>query len=221
MFTLDERLKLCADLVRDGARLADIGTDHAFLPVRLLYSGRIESAIASDINPLPLESGRKNARKYGVEKIEFRLGTGLSTLRAEDGVTDIVIAGMGGELISKILSESELTRDRSLRLILQPMTRSDELIDYLTQNGYKITEQRCTASKGKSYTVICAVYTGEKTACDELYRYTGKLDLSDEESRRFLERHVRNLENKSRGDISLVPLLNKLKEKLYENSGNN
>ena len=212
MFSLDARLLMCASLVRDGARLADVGTDHAYLPVWLLEKGRISYAIATDINEKPLESGRRTAAQSGVSGIEFRLGAGLGTITADDGITDVVIAGMGGELIAGILSECALTRDERLNLILQPMTRSEELVRFLCENGYKIVLMRCVTSHGKTYAVINARYDGVVRPCTELYKYVGELDLSDGESRRFLQRIIRNIENKVRGDESLRPLLKKLKE---------
>ena len=110
LFSLDERLTVCASLVREGARLADVGTDHAYLPVWLLNSGKITFAIASDINEKPLLRAKATAEKYSAQNIELRLGSGVSVLTPEDGISDIVIAGMGGEVIANILSQSELER---------------------------------------------------------------------------------------------------------------
>ena len=98
---LDNRLRLCAEYVRRGSRPADIGTDHAYLPVWLCRNGVCPSAIAADINPDPLSRGRltvETAKLTG--KIELRLSDGLSAISADEA-DDIVIAGMGGELIAK------------------------------------------------------------------------------------------------------------------------
>jgi tRNA (adenine22-N1)-methyltransferase len=212
MFMLDERLLMCASLVRKAARLADIGTDHAYLPVRLLKNGRIEAAIASDINRSPLESGRATAEKYHCKDIEFRLGAGLQTIRESDRVTDVVIAGMGGELIEEIVLTSPLTKDKNLNLILQPMTKSDELIRALCRNGYEIRSQECAVSHGKCYTAMSVFYTGEGFEPDEVFPYIGKLDLKNPDCVRFVKNHIKNLENKSKGDEGVLPLLTKLKE---------
>ncbi len=203
---------MCAGLVRNGARLADIGTDHAYLPVKLLCDGRISYAIASDINPSPLESGRATAEKYAAENIEFRLGSGLETIDAEDGITDVVIAGMGGELISEIVLKSALTKNKNLNLILQPMTKSEVLIRKLCENGYEIASQQCAVSHGKCYTAMSVRYTGEKLECGDVFHYVGRLDLHEPESVRFVNNHIKNLENRSRGDESVLPLLGKLKK---------
>ena len=96
---LQPRLQCIASLVPQGARLADVGTDHGYLPVWLLQHGRIESAIASDINALPLDHARATAREYGVtERMDFRLCPGLAKIKAEE-CDAIAIAGMGGETI--------------------------------------------------------------------------------------------------------------------------
>ena len=105
----DGRLGRAADFVREGAVVADIGTDHAYLPIYLLLSGKIKFAVASDINRGPLDSAKRNAAKYGLtDKMRFTLANGLDGLPLEeDGVSDIVICGMGGELIAQIIAASE------------------------------------------------------------------------------------------------------------------
>lgn len=212
LLNLDERLKMCASLVSENARLVDVGTDHAYLPVWLLKNGKISYAIASDINEMPLKSGENNASVYGVKNIEFRQGSGLETVSAEDKVTDIVIAGMGGEVISGIILNSPLTRNKKLNLILQPMTRSEELIKALYENGFGINTQKCVISKGKCYTVMSAGYTGITKKIDDTFPYLGKLDLTDEINLSFINTELRHLENKSKGDSTLLPLIEKIRE---------
>ena len=103
---LQPRLQCLADLVPQGARLADVGTDHGYLPVWLLQHGRMESAIASDINALPLDHARATAAEYGVTAcIDFRLCPGLAKIGSEECDT-VAIAGMGGETIIGILELS-------------------------------------------------------------------------------------------------------------------
>ena len=97
LFRLGNRLALCASMVREGTKLADIGTDHAYLPIWLARKGRISSAIAADVKPLPLRSAEQNIRRYHVEEqITTRLSDGLRAL-SPDEAGDIVLAGMGGE----------------------------------------------------------------------------------------------------------------------------
>ena len=93
-FSLDNRLALCANFVRDGAKVADIGTDHAYLPVWLCRIGRCDTAIAADINPLPLERGIETINNSGLNnRIEARLSNGLEKISGDEA-DDIVIAGM-------------------------------------------------------------------------------------------------------------------------------
>lgn len=216
LFSLDERLLTCAGLVRDGARLADVGSDHAYLPVWLLKQDRISFAIASDIGEKPLETGRQTAEKYMAHNIEFRLGAGLDTIREDDNITDIVIAGMGGEVIADILSESELVKNPELNLILQPMTRSDELVGFLYENGFEIFTQTALNSKGRSYTVMSVRYSGKKVFTSSLFRIVGKLDMSDAESVRYIGKKIKDLENRSLVDDSARELLNELRLMINE-----
>ncbi len=212
LFFLDERLLKCASLVPDGSRLVDVGSDHAYLPVWLLKNGKIPFAIASDINEKPLESGRATAEKYGAKDIEFRLGAGLETVGEDDRLDCAVIAGMGGEVISLILEGSPLSK--KLDLVLQPMTKSEELVKYLCENGFELKKQSCVFCRGKYYTVIKARFDGEKKEYKKSFLYAGRLDLSDEACRGFLKNHIKNLKNKSRGDKSLLPLIEELENML-------
>ena len=157
-FSLDNRLALCADFVRDGAKVADIGTDHAYLPVWLCRIGRCDTAIAADINPLPLERGIETINNSGLNnRIEARLSNGLKKISGEEA-DDIVIAGMGGELISQIIENWEYSKDRSKHFILQPMTKSEELMRWLFANGFSVIKRDCCTAANKCYTVILAEY---------------------------------------------------------------
>ena len=210
------RLSLCADFVREGSRLADIGTDHGYLPIALCQSGKIPSAIACDINPLPLRSAEENIAKYGLSnKIQTRLSDGLKEL-APDEVDDIVIAGMGGELIRDILSSAPWVKDEAKHLVLQPMTHHDDLIRWLYENGFDIDRQAAVLDDGKYYTVLSTHFTRKITPCDPYTALVGKLDLHEENSRGFLNRSLQNLRNKSKGDKSLLPVVQQLEEALYE-----
>lgn len=169
---LDGRLASAAGLVRQGARFADIGTDHAHLPLALLREGRIDFAICSDINRGPLESAMANAREAGFfDRIKFVLTDGAAAL-ADEGITDIAICGMGGELIAEIIEKAHFLKDESVRLILQPMSRQGVLRDYLARSGFRIINEVYSYSQGKYYVTICAEYTGE---CYELSLYEREL----------------------------------------------
>ena len=105
---LTPRLRLLADWVPPGARLADVGTDHAYLPVWLRLHGRVVSAIACDLREKPLARARETGRAYGADGIDYRLGNGLEVVEPEEADT-IVIAGMGGENIAAILARAPWT----------------------------------------------------------------------------------------------------------------
>jgi len=151
---LQPRLACLADCVPEGARLADVGTDHAYLPVWLLLHGRISAAIASDINALPLEHARRTAAAYGVGgRMDFRCCPGLAEITPEETDT-VAIAGMGGETIIAILEDAPWTARPGVTLLLQPMTKPELLRLWLTEHGYRIEEERLVRDKGVLYAVI-------------------------------------------------------------------
>lgn len=216
MISLDSRLSLCASFVRQGSRLADIGTDHAYLPVWLCRNGVCECAIAADINPEPLSRGQLTIRQAGLEdKVKTRLSDGLKNISADEA-DDIVIAGMGGELIAKIIFDCEYSRDKNKRFILQPMTKSELLIERLCQNGFEILSQDCCVASNKCYTVLLVQYSGKERVYDEIYPYAGELKPRENETHlRFLKAHIERLLKKANGDAGFAVLAEKLKESIY------
>ena len=113
LFTLNNRLNLCASMVRKGKRIADIGTDHAYLPVWLVRAGFASFALACDIKAEPLSQGELTIKKYHAEDlVKTRLCDGLNAV-SPDEVDDIIIAGMGGETIVHILSEADWLKNES------------------------------------------------------------------------------------------------------------
>ena len=160
--TINRRLTAVAEFVRHGAVLADVGTDHAYLPVYLVSKGVCPRAIASDINRGPLSRAERNIAEAGLSAvIDTRLTNGLCGLDAL-GVTDIAICGMGGELIAKIIEDAPFTASREIRLILQPMTKADSLRLWLLSHGYTITDEALVRDD-RIYQVICAEFSGENT----------------------------------------------------------
>ena len=119
---INARLKTLATLIRDGAVLADVGTDHAYLAIYMLSEGRITFAHLSDINEEPLNRARRNVSLYSFsDRVDFHLTNGARDL-AGLGITDYAIAGMGGETIVKILEQAPWTRECGTRLLLQPQS---------------------------------------------------------------------------------------------------
>ena len=147
---LTPRLKLIADLIT-GKTAADIGTDHAFIPIELVKSGRCETVIASDVNAGPAEIAKNNIKAEGLE-IEVRVGNGLSVLKPGE-TDDIIIAGMGGKLICEILAFNPEVAKKS-RLILQPMNGQYELRSFLLKEGYVISHEDLALEGFKVYNVI-------------------------------------------------------------------
>ena len=147
---LTPRLRLLADWVPQDAKLADVGTDHAYLPVWLVLHGRVASAIASDLRKGPLERARETGRTYGAERIDFRLCNGLADIRPEEADT-IVIAGMGGENIASILAAAPWTADGRHTLLLQPQTHAEDLRRFLMDHGYAIRREALVYDRGTIY----------------------------------------------------------------------
>ena len=223
---LTPRLSLIASYVQKGAKIADIGTDHAYLPVWLINSGIAVSAVASDISEGPLESARKTACIYNaVDKVTFVKADGLQGVYPSQA-DEIIIAGMGGELISAILAQCEWIKNSSKRLILQPMTAQAELHDFLSENGYSILEEKVAAEKhnSKLYLVISAVYTGEIFKADPVFRICGTLSREGGQNERlYLEHQAQILKKKSNGlraskngDLSEAQRADRLAEKILE-----
>lgn len=166
--TLDARLSSVSELVRQDATLADIGTDHAYLPIFLLRSGRIRRAILTDINEGPLATARAHAEACGVlDRVDLLLTDGAAKTRGM-GATDYTICGMGGELIADIISRADHLRDPSVRLILQPMTRHATLREYLLTSGFDILRESYSYADGKYYLTILAEYSGECRTVDPI-----------------------------------------------------
>ncbi len=211
LFSLDNRLSLCASFVRKGSTLADIGTDHAYLPIWLVKNGIVEKALACDINEGPLNAGKADVETYGLShKITLRLSDGLKEVN-ENEAQDIVIAGMGGELIAKILSECCWVKNKDKHFILQPMTKCEVLIRYLYQNGFEIIEQKACECLGKHYTVMLTHYTGKIQEISDEFSYIGKLNSRDEASQEYLKHVISHLQKRALGDKSLLPIIEKIK----------
>ena len=202
---LSPRLAAIAAQVPAGSRLADIGTDHAYLPAYLLLQGTIPSAVASDVNRGPLERGRETARLAGVEdRMDFRLSDGLMGLR-EDETDVVVIAGMGGELIARILSEAPWTREKLL--LLQPMTAQPELRRWLNGNGYRI-EKETVVREGEKLYVILTIRSGQDAPYSPGELWAGRQRRGEEAPLRLeylddlLRRRRRALAGMERGSVS-------------------
>ena len=138
---LDNRLMAIANLVRKDKVFADIGTDHAYLPVYLVEKGIIKMGIAADLRVGPLENARDAVVAYGYsEQIELRLSDGLDNFN-DNEVEEIAVAGMGGLLISEFINRTHWLKNENIHLILQPMSHVEELRKTLFDNGFIIDKE--------------------------------------------------------------------------------
>lgn len=166
---LSKRLQSIADLVPANSKVADIGTDHGYIPIYLMRTQRANYCIASDINKGPLESAKRNMAKYQVKNIETRQGSGLQTITKDDQLDAFIIAGMGGYLIHDILKKDLDLVKGMKRIILQPQNNIPELRRYIHQIGFKIEQEVFLEEEGKYYNIIVAIPGQEKY--EEAYEY--------------------------------------------------
>lgn len=169
---LTPRLETIARQVPQGAILADVGTDHALLPVWLLLEGRISRAIASDLREGPLSRAKETVEQHGVaDRVSLRLCDGLSGIQA--GEADVVaIAGMGGETIAAILEQAPWTKEHTL-LLLQPMTSFQDLRKWLFDHGYTVEQESICQEGSRMYTIL-TVRGGQDTSMTAAELWVGR-----------------------------------------------
>lgn len=154
--TLDQRLKKVVSYIPQGAVLADIGSDHAFVPCYCIQQGLVERAIAGEVNVGPMEAAHGQVALVQLdEQIEVRLGSGLTVL-APGEVTAVTIAGMGGTLIATILEEGKAHLSGEERLILQPNVDAVDVRKWLLEHGYALLSEAIVKENGKIYEILVA-----------------------------------------------------------------
>lgn len=202
MIRLNPRLECCAAKVL-GDVVIDVGTDHGYLPCFLIESGACRAAFACDIAAGPLLAAKEHIAALGLgDKVTAVLSDGLKSLPpSAESATDIVIAGMGGELIAKILAEGG-DFAKHCRLILQPNTRVSTLRRWLFENGLEIQAESAVRDGRFIYTVICAVFTGDCRTPGELECITGKLSPDVPIDKEYLEAEIVRLESAAEGKKS-------------------
>lgn len=166
MSLLDIRLQTVLSLIPEGSILLDIGTDHCKLPAEGLLCGRLAGAYAADINQGPLQAAQKQLTALGLaERIPLYLSDGLKTVPAEtlERVTAVAVAGMGGELMESIL---RATPKEPPLWVLQPMSAVYELLDFMAQHGYEITQAALARDGEKFYRVFAARKSGTPYPAD-------------------------------------------------------
>ena len=176
VITPDARLLSAVPYLTRGGRIVDVGTDHAYLPIYLILQGLVAHALACDVNQGPINSARANIAAAGLDGVvETRLTDGLHGV--EDFCPDnVLIIGMGGELIVKILSEAPWIRNGGIGLVLQPMSRASVLRRWLTENGFSITGETITF-EDKYYQTVAARFTGRNEEYTETELAVGRLNI--------------------------------------------
>lgn len=175
MISLGKRLFCAASMIRGGGQLIDVGTDHAYLPVYLVQSGAVPSAIACDIGAGPLKNAQKTVSAYGLQKeISLRLSDGLQNILPEEA-DEICICGMGGNLMEEILSAAPWVRREQMHLVLQPMTHLEDIRRYLCKNGFTIEREICVEDNGRVYLTIGAIWNNAPDVKAPGYYYFGEL----------------------------------------------
>ena len=154
---LSDRLSAAASMVTGGFRLADVGTDHGFVPIWLVRNGYVPSAIAMDVNRGPLERAKEHIAQAGLDEfIQTRLSDGLSALSVDEA-DSILIAGMGGALTVRILEKDPPAELGAAELILQPQSEISRVREYLCRSGWKIDAEEMVLEEGKYYPMMHCV----------------------------------------------------------------
>ncbi|MGM9910814.1 MAG: tRNA (adenine(22)-N(1))-methyltransferase [Lacticaseibacillus absianus] len=203
------RLNKLAEMVDPGSRLADIGTDHAYLPIKLVQEGKVAFAIASDVAAGPLQNAKTDIAEAGLgQQIETRLGSGLETLKDEDRIDTVVIAGMGGKLMVSLLEEAAGRGKYYPTLILEPNIGENRVRQWLEEHDYQIVAEDLVAEAGHTYELIKAKQTGEKQPLTAKEKDFGPL-LLKQKGPVFLAKWTRQLAYYQQ----LLANLNKAKQK--------
>lgn len=193
---LSERLRHIVDMLPNSDCIADIGTDHGYILVHCINKGLCKRGIATDINKGPLEIAIKNFKKYRVlDKIQTRIGDGLEPLQKGEADT-ILIAGMGGNLIVKILEGGkEIVRSTNI-LVLQPMQYPEILRKYLNENDFRIIDEDIVKEDEKFYHILKVSNGSEPPYEKEVFYYTGKILIQKKHPvlREFINYKIKNLE---------------------------
>ena len=196
---MDKRLLLCAELI-EGEFVCDIGTDHGYLPCYLVKSGRCSSALACDIGEKPLASAKEHITAQGLsDKVKTVLSDGLDGVSL-DGITDIVLAGMGGELIADILSRCDRIKDGSVNIVMQPMTKAELLREWLYDNSFCVKNEEACISGRFGYSVMSGRFAVRAPyECSEEYLRFGLIKCDSDENTEYIKRECDRLERAARG----------------------
>ncbi len=201
MNKLSPRLKMLYDIIPTCNCFADIGTDHAYLPVYLCKNNKCNIAIASDIVKGPLERARTNISKHNMEgRISVRLGGGVSTLK-ENEADVVLVAGMGGLIIADILKDGREVLKSAKNIILQPMTAVSDLREFLYQNNWKIDKEYLVKDNGKLYNIFSVSLSDTMLDYTDTDIFIGRylIENKPEHFLEYLDRKITKLKKKLEG----------------------
>lgn len=167
--------------------MVDVGTDHGYLPAKLFLEGKMRSVTATDINEKPLEKARQTLERFGATGVKLILGDGLEGV-TRDMADAVIIAGMGGEVMSGIISRCSFLKDSGVLLVLQPMTAASELREYLAENGFAVEKELPVCENGKIYSVMTARFCGKPYELDVVRRFIGILEPDSAEAKAYLKK---------------------------------
>lgn len=188
---LSKRLQAVANLVGNVSTLADVGTDHGYIPIHMIQKGKCTSAIAMDVNQGPLQRAKNHIEEQGLSlAVKARLSDGVKNL-SEGEVECVVIAGMGGALTVKILEQGENVFRSLKEFILQPQSEIWKVREYLCINGYSIVDEDMVLEDGKFYPMM-RVISGQAPAYNKIELKYGKILLQKKHPvlREFLNREL-------------------------------
>lgn len=194
----DKRLLKCADMVSGKGAVCDVGTDHAYLPVYLVENDICPYAVAGDIADGPLEAAAATVNKAGLSAlVSVVKSDGLKNISPE-GITDVIIAGMGAETISSIIEAAPWLHN-DINLILQPMTKVPFLRRWLYENGYEIIREEAVCDDEYIYTIMNVRYSGFRINISNIFADLGMFDFNDRNSVKYAQRQIRRLSSVSDG----------------------
>lgn len=189
---MDKRLVTCAKLCT-GDFVCDVGTDHGYLPCFMIKENMCKKALACDVAPMPLKSAEEHINREGLsDRIKTVLSDGLDNVPPE-GITDVVMAGMGGELIARLLEKCPWVKN-GVNLVLQPMTKWDVLRKWLYDNGFEVKKELACTEGQFAYSVMQAVYTGKTPSyeCDDRYLQFGFVE-PEGEGKEYVARQAKRI----------------------------
>ena len=183
MHTLSERLSIIASFVPKGKSVCDVGTDHGYLPAALYLSGDYPFVTATDIRQKPLDNAKKNLEKLNADGVKLILCDGLSGVSKQQAET-VIIAGMGGDVISGIIERCPFSKDSLF--ILQPMTAAGTLREYLANNGFSVISETAVFENKKIYSVMVCKFDGVLRKLSASKKRIGELTPANEQNKEYI-----------------------------------